>query len=161
MKKYVFTLLFILFFSNISAPGLWRKENNKIIYSYQIKQLDLTLRSLPFTPQHLRLALEINVRYPEIVYKQALLETGWFKSKSFLIGNNFSGMKKPRIRKTTAIGKYLGHAKYKHWYDAVIDYKYYQDYYDSLGVDLSDYYFFLDKYGYSVDKDYVAVLKKL
>ena len=107
------------------------------------------------------LALEVNVKHPDVVYKQAILETGWFKSRSFLEHKNAFGMKRPRVRKTTAIGKALGHAKYDHWFQSVIDYKYYQEYYDSLGFEMNDYYSFLEKAHYSSSKNYIKNLKKL
>jgi len=70
-------------FCNAYCPCLWRSENNKINYSFQNERLDKMLRTLPFTPQHLMLALEINVLHPDIVYAQAILETGNFTSKIF------------------------------------------------------------------------------
>jgi len=52
-------------------------------------------------------------------------------------------------------------AHYNHWYDAVLDYKLYQEYYDSLGYDMSNYYSFMRKVGYSTSKQYTKSLEKI
>ena len=108
MKKCILVLVSILLFGKLSAPCLWRKENNKILYYFQTEQINKYLSTQPFTRQHLMLALEMNVKSPEIVYRQAILETGWFGSKSFVKYNNLFGMRQPKIRKTTAKGRALG-----------------------------------------------------
>jgi uncharacterized FlgJ-related protein len=64
-----------------------------------------------FTPEKLKAyILELNIRFPYIVYAQAQLETGEFKSKIFKENNNIFGMKVARKRPTTNKGEENGHA---------------------------------------------------
>ena len=74
---------------------------------------------------------EINnagIKYPEVVFAQAILESGELKSKLTKNNNNLFGMKIPGKRETLAIGEKYGHAKYSSWQESVWDYKLYQDY---------------------------------
>lgn len=103
---------------------------------------------------------ELNIKHYEIVFAQAVLETGHFKSKSFTIGNNLFGMKKARKRATTAIGEYLGHARYKSWKESVIDYALYQSTYLSKLKTKEQYFNYLTE-NYAEDKRYVELLKKI
>jgi hypothetical protein len=82
----------------------------------------------PFSKENLE--KEINkqgIKYPDIVMAQAKIESGHFTSAIFKENNNLFGMKLPAQRKTTAIGKNRGHAKYETWQDSVKDYKIWQD----------------------------------
>jgi uncharacterized FlgJ-related protein len=65
----------------------------------------------------------LGVKNPEIVFAQAILESGHFKSKLAKKCNNLFGMKMPRKRHTTAIAKSKsGYAVYKHWIASLEDY---------------------------------------
>jgi hypothetical protein len=101
------------------------------------------------------------IESPGIVYRQAIIETGWFTSELFEKANNIFGIRLARIRKTTATGEYEYHAKYQFWYDSVKDYRLLQQYYDSLGYDLTNYYVFLEKMGYATNPNYIKILKDL
>lgn len=86
------------------------------------------------------------IEYPEIVWAQAILESGHFKSKVFRQNNNPFGMKLPRRRETTAIRAKNSYALYESWQDAVKDYKFYQEYYfKNRTISKSSYYEHLDK----------------
>ena len=65
----------------------------------------------------------VGIKYPEIVWAQAILETGHFRSKIFRYNNNMFGMRLARLRKRTAIGKRFGYAIYSSWQESIIDYK--------------------------------------
>jgi hypothetical protein len=65
--------------------------------------------------------------FPDIVFAQAILESGNFKSKVSRENNNFFGMRLAKVRETTAIGQKSGYAKYGSWKDGVRDYKLWQD----------------------------------
>jgi len=65
--------------------------------------------------------------FPDIVFAQAILESGNFKSKVSRENNNFFGMRLAKVRKTTAIGQKSGYAKYISWKEGVKDYKLWQD----------------------------------
>ena len=115
----------------------------------------------PFSQELFFEVLKMHVEHPEIVMRQALLETGWFTSKSFTEGNNFSGMKLPSTRYTHAIGIVHGHAMYEHWYYAVLDYAEWQEYWQVEGNTQEEYYHFLDTLPYATAKNYVKTLKSI
>lgn len=76
-----------------------------------------------------RYLVELNVAHPEIVFAQAVVESGNFKSKIFQENNNMFGMKEARVRSHTALGTNRGHAVYRNWKECVIDYALYQSRY--------------------------------
>jgi uncharacterized FlgJ-related protein len=115
----------------------------------------------PFSVELFYNVLKMHVNQPDIVLRQALLETGWFTSKSFTKGNNFAGMKLPQTRCTLATGSVHGHAKYTHWYYCVIDYKKWQRYYNVQDLTEKQYYTFLNDLPYAESKNYVRTLKSI
>jgi len=72
--------------------------------------------------------IEQGIKYPDIVFAQAILESGHFKSSIFRNNNNLFGMRLARVRQTTAIGKKAGYAVYSDWIMSVQDYKLWQDF---------------------------------
>jgi len=109
-----------------------------------------------------RLIVEIgymNFKHPEIVYAQAILETGNFTSVIFKENNNMFGMKLPRTRATKAIDENRGHARFENWEDSLDDYAmYYNAYLKNLNEE--KYYQFLEKF-YAEDPNYVRKVRKL
>lgn len=103
---------------------------------------------------------KMNVAFPDIVYAQALLETGHFSSSIFEDNNNLFGMKKASRRPTTCIGTKNGHALYESWQDSVIDYLIYQRIYLKKVQTHDEYYAHLSNY-YAEDPSYSTKLKKL
>lgn len=67
------------------------------------------------------------IKFPEVAFAQAILESGHFRSKIAKQNNNLFGMRMPNKRQTTAIGTKYGYAKYKSWQASVEDYKNWQD----------------------------------
>lgn len=87
-----------------------------------------------------------NILFEDIVYNQARLETGNFKSRVFKKYNNLFGF----------VGK-NGYIKYNSWRASVIDYKAWQyDYYRG-----GDYYTFLKAIGYAEDSLYISKLRRM
>jgi hypothetical protein len=124
------------------------------------------IRNKPFTEELLIECIYYErIKNSEIVLIQARLETGFFTSEIFNIGNNCFGMKHPQFRETTAICEYDGHAQYYHWTDSVKDYKLFQEWYESIGFDLGDendeYLVFLKWIRYATDKKYIFKLINL
>lgn len=70
--------------------------------------------------------VELNVKFPHIVFAQAKLESGNFKSPLFLENNNLFGMKVAKRRPTTNKGENRGHAYFNSWRECVVDYAFYQ-----------------------------------
>ena len=115
--------------------------------------------SNPFSIDYQRLyeqILKSGVKFPEIVFAQAVLESGHFTSSLFERANNLFGMKVPTKRETTAIGSTNGYSKYQHWHDSIYDYKLWQEFLFSKRGELSkaQYYAYLKKW-YASDKKYV------
>ena len=115
-----------------------------------------------FSPSNLKKALKsLNVKYPDIVYNQAIIETGNFTSNIFKENNNLFGMKHPKVRLTTSIGVNRGHAKYNSWLDSVVDMVYFQNYYKFRIENVhTNYYDFLNDI-YAEDENYIVKLKKM
>lgn len=87
------------------------------------------------------------VKHPQIVYAQAILETGHFKSDLCLSGNNLFGLYNSRKKQ---------YYKFDHWAESVVAYlDYVQDRYKPP----NDYYKFLSDIGYAEDPDYINKLK--
>jgi uncharacterized FlgJ-related protein len=103
---------------------------------------------------------ELNIKFYDIVYAQAVLETGHFKSDSFKNGNNLFGMKVAKQRPTTAIAEYLGHAKYTSWKESVMDYALYQSKYLSKIDSKEEYFSYLEK-NYAEDPGYIKKIKSI
>jgi hypothetical protein len=109
----------------------------------------------------MRALIDSGVYFPEIVWAQSALETGNWKSSVFKFNHNLFGMKKPRLRATTAMGSLHGHAKYSGWLESVADFKLWQDHFkiDSTTTE-AEYYALLKKI-YCPMPTYVKVVKKI
>lgn len=90
-----------------------------------------------------------DVKFPEIVYSQALLETGYFKSKGCTRDNNLFGLYDSRK------GRYH---KFNHWTESVVKYKEWVQY---RYKPPSDYYEFLQRIHYAEDPKYITKLKQI
>ena len=103
------------------------------------------------------------IKFPKIVWAQAILESGHFKSKVFNNNNNLFGMMVPRKRKTVALPGSSLYAKYDSWQSSVYDYKLYQDYiFRNSELNEKEYYSHLDRrYCYGAGVNYSAKLKKI
>lgn len=93
-----------------------------------------------------------DVKFPEIVLAQSLLETGWYQcSECSMDVNNLFGLYNSREK------KYFPYANWKEsigGYKRGIQYKYFKKEY-------KDYYQFLDDIGYASDPQYTIKLKQL
>lgn len=90
-----------------------------------------------------------DIKYPHIVYAQALIETGNFKSGLCLSDNNLFGLY------NSSKGRYH---RFDHWAESVIAYK---DFIQHKYKPPEDYYKFLQRIGYAEDPDYISKLKKV
>lgn len=88
------------------------------------------------------------VDHPEIVYAQAILETGNFKSYGCLTRNNLFGIRKKD-------GDYMS---FGHWTFSVAAYKMYIQKYSHPP---NDYYQYLQDLGYAEDPNYIPKLKQI
>lgn len=104
--------------------------------------------------------LQLNIKFPHIVYAQAILETGNFQSKIFSANHNLFGMKEARIRATTNQGSELGHAMYGHWRESVVDYALFQCAFLTSIKTEEGYYQYL-KENYAEAPNYVVKVREL
>lgn len=105
-----------------------------------------TMYSLSYTEVY-REILKHEIKHPEIVLKQAILETGWFKCEYCSYDhNNIFGFRYKH--------KYL---EFDTWQESVAYYKKWQDKRYKGG----DYYDFLKKVGYATSKTYNRKLKNI
>lgn len=68
---------------------------------------------------------KINIKFPELVFAQAVKESG-FSSRLWKENNNPFGMKEAPRRANKQNGQQSGYAYYDSWKDACIDYAFYQ-----------------------------------
>lgn len=114
-----------------------------------------------FTPERLKKFIKsCGIMHPEIVYAQAKIESGNFKSHIFREGNNLFGMKLATSRPTTAIGEISGHALYQNWMQSVIDYALYQSAYLRKLKSKDNYLDYLHQ-NYASDKTYISKINKI
>lgn len=88
------------------------------------------------------------VKYPHIVFAQAMLETGGFTSDVCKNYNNLFGLYNSRTK---------DYYKFDHWTESVTAYKDMIQY--RYGSD-EEYYSFLKRIGYAEDPKYITKLKK-
>ena len=126
---------------NIKLPEI------EVVHIVNEKQPDFFSKS----PQEgLMEALEYyGVKHPQIVYAQAVLETGYFKSDLCLNDNNLFGLYNSK--------KHRYHT-FDHWKDCIIAYKEMIQYKYKDGDDYLD---FLKEIGYAEDSEYICKLKEL
>lgn len=89
------------------------------------------------------------VKHPEIVYAQAILETGNFRSKVYREHNNLFGLYNSRTKT---------YYKFDHWTESVLAYL---DYIQYKYKPSNDYYKFLIDIGYAEDPNYINKLKRI
>lgn len=110
-----------------------------------------------FTPENFKDYLyHLNIKFPDIVYSQARLETANFTSKVFRENNNLFGMKASSSRPTTSNEVEGGYAYYSTWKESVLDYAFYQSRY-LLDLSREQYLQYLGKY-YAKDSIYINKL---
>jgi uncharacterized FlgJ-related protein len=119
MKKLI--LISIGLFIVLSF-GCIKAENNKK------EKPNVTVDSTLTENNVYTMLLLYNIKYPEVVMSQIMIESAYLKSKLTKRNNNILGMTVPVKRQTTAINKSGLYAKYISWIDCVYDYKLYQDY---------------------------------
>lgn len=90
-----------------------------------------------------------DIKHPQIVYAQAVLETGHFKSDLCLNGNNLFGLYDSKNHR---------YYTFDHWKDCIIAYKEMIQY---KYKDDDNYLNFLKEIGYAEDSEYICKLKEL
>lgn len=160
-KRAILVIAAILILSSlVTVLFLVTRVNDIRFITQETKQIIIKQEN-EFTPEKLKAyILELNIRFPHIVYAQALLESGEFNSHIFKENNNFFGMKVARKRPTTANEEENGHAFYNSWKDCVVDYALYQAAYLNDLRSEAEYFEYL-RQNYAEDTGYVDKLKKI
>jgi uncharacterized FlgJ-related protein len=106
--------------------------------------------------------VESGIKFPEIAFVQAIIESGNFKSRLFKNHNNLFGMRFPGKRQTTSIGRNKkGYARYEDWNDSVTDYYFWQSFFmRKKNVRTREEYLDLLDDVYAEDKSYVSVIRR-
>lgn len=102
---------------------------------------------------------ELNIKYPDIVYAQAKLESGNFNSPLFKLNNNLFGMTTISNRPTTCKGSKYGFAYFNTWKDSTLDYLIYQCLYLNDKT-YEEYLQYLDSV-YAEDEEYINKIKNI
>jgi uncharacterized FlgJ-related protein len=119
----------VILFTAITSIFMFTRINDIRYISSETKSIIIkeSAKENEFSPKKLReYILELNIKFPHIVYAQARLETGNFKSQIFKTNHNLFGMKVATLRPTTNKGEENGHAYYEGWRESVVDYAFYQ-----------------------------------
>lgn len=148
MKKYVFIIILLSTLAlEVFAPQLPYQKRT-------VKEMQMEFfRSLELSTENVFLYCKLmDIKHPEIVLKQFVLETGWGKSFVCKTYNNIFGF----MYYSKNAEKYV-YSKYTHWTESVEAYKRFQDRKYKGGC----YYTFLDNVGYAEAENYVQVLKTI
>ena len=89
------------------------------------------------------------LEHKDIVYAQAVLETGHFKSKTCLKYNNLFGLYNSKENR---------YCKFKHWTESVVAYK---EWIQKKYQPPNNYYAFLKEINYAEGKNYTRLLKEI
>lgn len=131
-------------------------QNNEVLLQDTIIISD----SIEFSEKELKKYIKhLNLKYPDIVYAQAVLETGNFNSSIFRNNNNLFGFKEPKVRNNTSRGSLSGYAYYTSWRQSVIDYALFQSSY-MRKLSREEYFRYLDR-NYAKDPNYSKKLKEI
>ena len=145
--RLLITLLLVSVLSSCKAQNLdtdLTKED-----SMNVKNVQMAVWSLPF-------------KHKDIIVAQAILETGWFKSKNCVYNNNLFGMRRAYTRMTTSDTTLNGYAHYTNWRQSVIDYYLLQSTReDIIHTTRAQYFHYLDKVYSEVGRNYSDQLKDI
>lgn len=89
------------------------------------------------------------LKHKDIVYAQAILETGNFKSKVCRENNNLFGLYNSKKKR---------YCKFKHWAESVVAYK---EWIQKKYQPPNNYYTFLENINYAEEKEYTRLLKEI
>ena len=93
-----------------------------------------------------------DIKFPEIVYAQARLESGNFKSKLFQTKNNFLGLYNSKIK---------DFYEFEHWTDCLLGYRDLLQFKYNGDEHYETYYTFLKELPYAMDPEYIQKVRKI
>lgn len=121
------TFVFLIGILTGSFATTWPEKKTATPEEYEelILLVDATENELMSPKAMYEYMKEVGIKYPEIVWSQVVMETG-FTSQISIQNHNFFGMKRAAARPNTQSGENLGHATYRNWKMAVLDYALWQ-----------------------------------
>lgn len=145
MKKIVISL-FIITISIISTSSV----SVPIVQHYgNVVSID----KLSLNKDNFFLVCDIyDIQFPEVVYAQARLESGNFKSKLYQTKNNFLGLYNSRKK---------DFYEFEHWTDCLKGYKELLQFKYKGDDDIQNYYKFLKELPYAEDPNYISKVKRI
>lgn len=155
MKQKVFNVLISLVVGALGAIQVHScsKEDKppEIKVVLHIDNKDIQPDFFSKSPQEgLMEALEYyEVKHPQIVYAQAVLETGHFKSNVCLNYNNLFGLYDSKNK---------DYYKFNHWAESIVAYK---EWIQKKYQPPNNYYVFLEEINYAEEKSYTILLKEI
>ncbi len=116
IKTYILSISIVLFigFSLALSP--------RVVHTIERIPFRIQEEENTFHPDKLKgLIREMNFKFEDIIYSQALLESGQFQSPIFKQNNNLFGMRSAQSRTTTSQGSQMGYANYADYESSLID----------------------------------------
>lgn len=155
MKQKVFNVLISLVVGALGAIQVhscskeYKPPEIKVVLHIDNKDIQPDFFSK--SPQEgLMEALEYyEVKHPQIVYAQAVLETGHFKSNVCLNYNNLFGLYDSKNK---------DYYKFNHWAESIVAYK---EWIQKKYQPPNNYYAFLEEINYAEEKSYTILLKEI
>lgn len=150
----IIRVIIILGVSTVVITVLHMYEGNTYTLKENLSILQDTTTILKFYDQEAKEGLQAALEYydlyhPEIVYAQAILETGHFKSQVCLRDNNLFGLYNSKENQ---------YYEFDHWTESIVAYKnWIQRKYEPP----NDYYEFLERINYATDSLYTYKLKQI
>jgi uncharacterized FlgJ-related protein len=169
--RYKLSILHLLSFSLLMFMlGFITNHKKPFVVKLKVQKtesvLDSTLQDqTELTPENLRSFIKtLNLQHPDIVYAQAMLETGNLTSSLLKTNSNLFGMKVPSSRAKVSVKNksqysYFERTTLEGWQMSVIDYALWQSRYANY-KSKDEYFKYLSKH-YAEDPDYVDKLKKI
>lgn len=119
-----------------------------LLFQQQLSSAQNSPKSL-ITPQEVYKEIVCEeILHPKIVLRQAILETGWFKSKHMMQKNNLFGFRHTKTYMT-----------FESWQESVAYYKAWQT--RKYKNTNEDYYAFLIRIKYAQSEQYISLLKRI
>lgn len=151
----------ILSLSTLAVLVIILEVNNVKFITQETKEIIINEKN-EFTPEKLKAyILELNLKFPHIIYAQARLESGNFNSPVFRSNHNLFGMKVATKRPTINKGEELGHAYYNNWRESVVDYAMYSAAYLNDIKTEAEYLQYLKEAKYSTNPNYIIQLTEI
>jgi len=137
------------------------KQSNKLYENIPVIISEYKEEEKPTAENVYKYMKQINLRFPEIVLAQTILESKHYNSLLLSNNNNLLGLKEARQRVTFSTGTLFNHATFKSWKRCIDDYAVYQTKYYSKVETEEQYYNCLLESGYAEDPAYVKKVKQI